>query len=306
MSESILVKTLKRIVSERGKDVLQDETQVVNLFFDYCPQGKKEKALLKSAYEHGAMQELIKASKERSDVSVHINKAIYIMREQAFMDESIATSLIYDIAELLKLRNVAPQAKPSVNPQHSPENSTSQVQPSQPQKIVKTYFHRLTDENHKWIVLPIFIILTSILMYIYIGNMRQIDAFLKVFQNCLIEWLIYIVWYIFIMIAFDRSKKDTFWKNCWSFLVITGPVAMLILGTIFTDKGFWLSLIITAIRLLIPAVVGFIVGGLVSDFDVWDTLMKSLSRTNNSKKIGYVLYAVMIVLLVMLLILSLV
>ena len=158
MSKSILVKTLNQIVSDKGKDVLLSGTQVINLFADYYPQGVVEKYKLKSAYEHGIIQELIKDTKGKSDASVAVNKAIQALKDKAFMDEAIATEFIYEIAEVLKLKYTpkavstpvvtTPPTTPATAPKISPtpvprvsSNTNVQVQTPTVVQSIKQYLN---------------------------------------------------------------------------------------------------------------------------------------------------------------------
>ena len=125
MNQSILVKTLNQIVSDYGKDVLQNGTQVVNLFADYCPGEMKEKAKLKSAYEQGVIQELIKNTTGKKNASAAVNKAIQDLKDKAFMDEAIARAFIYEIADVLKL-NYTP------DPQNQSQKTSTTVGKASP------------------------------------------------------------------------------------------------------------------------------------------------------------------------------
>ena len=159
MDASILSNTLNQIVSDKGKDVLKNGTQVVNLFADYCPQGTIEKNKLKSAYEHGVIQELIKNTNGQKDATAAVNKAIQDLRDKAFMDEKIATAFIYEIAEVLKLKYTPkpvsapvvtlPTAKVSPPPPtvSSATNAQNSKQPENTQRTQSTNQQRASSRQ---------------------------------------------------------------------------------------------------------------------------------------------------------------
>ena len=158
MKQSILVKTLNQIVSDYGKDVLQNGTQVVNLFADYCPGEMKEKVKLKKAYDNGVIQELIKNTTGKKNASAAVNKAIQDLKDKAFMDEAIATEFIYEIAEVLQLQfTVQPISNTNVQAKNQVATPTSK-QPS------KSIISTLKNSRKKMIGLAAALVVVIILI----------------------------------------------------------------------------------------------------------------------------------------------
>lgn len=103
MSQSTLVITLNQIISDYGIDILKDGKRVIAMFSDYRPDGRTEKNKLRIAYEFDVIGILSKVPNNSMEVSIACNKAIDLLKEQAFINKSVATSIVCDIADVMKL-----------------------------------------------------------------------------------------------------------------------------------------------------------------------------------------------------------
>ena len=146
MSQSILVITLNQIISDYGIDILKDGKRVIAMFSDYRPDGRAEKNKLRIAYEFDVIGILSKAPNNSMEVSIACNKVIDLLKEQAFIDKSVATSIVCDIADVMKLQydlSMQPKIPPKQNKTVS-QSSTSQKKAtvsagsSQDNKVVRT------------------------------------------------------------------------------------------------------------------------------------------------------------------------
>ena len=132
MGQSTLVITLNQIISDYGIDILKDGKRVIAMFSDYCPDGRAEKNKLRIAYEFDVIGILSKAENNSMEVSIACNKAIDLLKEQAFIDKGVATSIVCDIADAMKLQydlSMQPKITPNQNKTTSP-SSISQKKPT--------------------------------------------------------------------------------------------------------------------------------------------------------------------------------
>lgn len=104
MNQSTLVVTLNQIISDHGIEILKDGKRVIAMFSDYRPDGRAEQNKLRIAYEFDVIGILSKASNNSIEVSIACNKAIDLLKEQAFIDKSVATSIVCDIADVMNLQ----------------------------------------------------------------------------------------------------------------------------------------------------------------------------------------------------------
>lgn len=127
MSQSTLVITLNQIISDYGIDILKDGKRVIAMFSDYRPDGRIEKNKLRIAYEFDVIGILSKAQNNSMEVSIACNKAIDLLKEQAFIDKSVATSIVCDIADVMKLQydlSMQPKIPPKQNKTGSQSSTT--------------------------------------------------------------------------------------------------------------------------------------------------------------------------------------
>ena len=104
MCQSTLVITLNQIISDYGIDILKDGKRVIDMFSDYRPGERIEKNKLRIAYEFDVRGILSKVPNNSMEVSIACNKAIDMLKEQAFIDKSVATSIVCDIADVMNLQ----------------------------------------------------------------------------------------------------------------------------------------------------------------------------------------------------------
>ena len=128
MSQSTLVITLNQIISDYGIDILKDGKRVIAMFSDYRPDGRTEKNKLRIAYEFDVIGILSKAPNNSMEVSIACNKAIDMLKEQAFIDKSVATAIVCDIADVMNLQyDLSMQPKiPLKQDKTASQSSTSQ------------------------------------------------------------------------------------------------------------------------------------------------------------------------------------
>lgn len=128
MSQSTLVITLNQIISDYGIDILKDGKRVIAMFSDYRPDGRTEKNKLRIAYEFDVIGILSKAPNNSMEVSIACNKAIDMLKEQAFIDKSVATAIVCDIADVMNLQyDLSMQPKiPLKQNKTASQSSTSQ------------------------------------------------------------------------------------------------------------------------------------------------------------------------------------
>lgn len=142
MSQSTLVITLNQIISDYGIDILKDGKRVIAMFSDYRPDGRVEKNKLRIAYEFDVIGILSKAANNSMEVSIACNKAIDLLQEQAFIDKSVATSIVCDIADVMKL-----QYNLSMQPKIPPRQNKTVTQSSTSQKKATVSAVSLQDKT---------------------------------------------------------------------------------------------------------------------------------------------------------------
>ncbi len=109
MSSSAIKTTLDKIIDIHGTDIITDGERVVSLFADMCPGRGSEQRKIRTAYELNIVQMLYGCGKSSADSAC--NRAISVLKEEAFMDERAARALVYDIADALCL-NYNPISQP--------------------------------------------------------------------------------------------------------------------------------------------------------------------------------------------------
>lgn len=111
MSQSTFRITLGQIVDDYGIEILKDGKRVIAIFSDYRPDCRVEKNKLRIAYEFDVVGLLTKAPRNTIDISIACNKAIKMLKEQAFIDSCVASSIVCDIADVLKLEYSLPMQR---------------------------------------------------------------------------------------------------------------------------------------------------------------------------------------------------
>ncbi len=102
MSSSILQSTLREMIQAYGLEILSDGPRVIAMFSDFAPLGKIEKRKLQLAYKCRIVEQLYACIGE-ADSTIACAKAISVLKDEEFMEASLATELVRDIADVLQL-----------------------------------------------------------------------------------------------------------------------------------------------------------------------------------------------------------
>lgn len=277
MNNSILIKTLDQIISDYGKNVLSNGTQVINLFADYCPGEINEKAKLKKAYDSGVIQELIKSTTGNKDASAAVNKAIQDLKDRAFMDEAIAAEFVYEIAEVLKLKytpraastNTTTNTTTSIatnipaNSYSKNHNQTTAVLKSAPSKRSNVNVQNKSKDDKKRIIKKVSTALTYVFFILFVVlhiiNVEDINGLFSggdfnVFEYCWGEYFIFLLMSISLGCRIESSNtvdKDS--DKVFTFIMVS-IIALPIIGAL----GWGVGMLVCALRLLPVVLIGFL------------------------------------------------
>lgn len=116
MKRTRLKSYLKTIVTKHGIEVLSNGQKTVNLIAVTFKNSLEERQLLKTVYEHNAMEELLNALSGDIDALTAYDNAVAKLTGNTSMNEEDAGQLIKELADAIKLpipkRPKAPKPKP--------------------------------------------------------------------------------------------------------------------------------------------------------------------------------------------------
>lgn len=103
MNSKLLREGLNQIKKRFGLAAFHDDRKTVALFADFVPEGRVERNALKHACDSGAMKFLLSATEGSSKPDYAILQAIDALKNNALMDEKIASQLVDDLCHVLEL-----------------------------------------------------------------------------------------------------------------------------------------------------------------------------------------------------------
>lgn len=163
MNSKLLREGLNQIKERYGIVVLHDERKTIALFSDFVPNGRVERNALKHTYGSGAMKYLLSATEGSSKPDYAILQAVDALKNNALMDEKIASQLVDDLCYVLELSVNKPQ--PTNTPSY---NTTSYAidQAAQETKSHQTSTNRVptkTKHSFPWLrIIVVAVVLTAI------------------------------------------------------------------------------------------------------------------------------------------------
>lgn len=132
MNSKLLREGLNQIKKRFGLAVFHEDRKTISLFSDFVPDGRVERNALKHTYDSGAMKYLLSATEGSSNPDYAILQAVDALKNNALMDEKIASQLVDDLCYVLELSVNKPQ------PTNTPSSNTTSYAIDQAAKETKS------------------------------------------------------------------------------------------------------------------------------------------------------------------------